>query len=71
MSGKKYYQFTEDQKFQLITAWGILHDSSHVDYFNRRKRTSALKTIAETLASSINEEDEENSAEISIAKVKT
>ena len=51
MSGKKYYQFTEYQNFQLITVWGneeILDDSSHVDYFNSSKRTSALKRIAET-----------------------
>ena len=54
MSGKKCYQFTEDQKFQLITAWGneeVLHDSLHL-------------TISTT-------EDEENSAEISIADVET
>ena len=41
MAGKKCYQFTEDQKFQLISAWEneeILHDSSHVDYFNSSKR---------------------------------
>ena len=52
MASKKFYQFTEEQKFDLIDLWGaeeIVYDCSHPDYFNNTKRTPALKRIANEL----------------------
>ena len=69
----KIHSFSEFEKYDLIVLWGaeeVLYDSTHVDYFNNTKRTSALKRIATDMTKKIKEYDEESEVEITVADVK-